>query len=69
MFPEGPLDVLFSSLIRTDIMDELVSYITKEPSGELEEQLQYKHPNMACELLTSDVGAISDKLAETEVST
>ncbi|XP_022101948.1 serine/threonine-protein phosphatase 6 regulatory subunit 3-like isoform X2 [Acanthaster planci] len=57
---------LIDFLIRTEVMDELISYITKEPSGELEEQLQYKHPNMACELLTSEVGAISDKLAETE---
>ena len=63
--------VLFTScsLVRTDIMDELVSLITKEPSGDVDEQLQYKLPNMACELLTSDVGAISDKLADTEVST
>ncbi|XP_071792089.1 serine/threonine-protein phosphatase 6 regulatory subunit 3-like isoform X2 [Asterias amurensis] len=57
---------LIDFLVRTDIMDELVGLITKEPSGDMEEQLQYRHPNMACELLTSDVGAISDKLADTE---
>ncbi|XP_038047088.1 serine/threonine-protein phosphatase 6 regulatory subunit 3-like isoform X2 [Patiria miniata] len=57
---------LIDYLSRSEIMDELISYITKEPSGELEEQLQYKHPNMACELLTSEVAEISDKLAETD---
>lgn len=54
--------------MRTDVIEELVNLITSEPSQDLHESVQYKNPNMACELLTSDVAAICDKLADTEVS-
>ena len=59
---------LSHSLVRTDVIEELVNLITTEPSQELHEAIQYKNPNMACELLTADVAAICDKLADTEVS-
>lgn len=43
-------------------MRELVQLITTEPSAELEEKSRFKFPNIACELLTSDVSIINDKL-------
>ncbi|XP_064785884.1 serine/threonine-protein phosphatase 6 regulatory subunit 2 isoform X2 [Oncorhynchus masou masou] len=43
-------------------MQELLHLITTEPPAGLEEIKRFKHPNIACELLTSDVGVINDKL-------
>ncbi|XP_060770249.1 serine/threonine-protein phosphatase 6 regulatory subunit 2a isoform X3 [Neoarius graeffei] len=43
-------------------MHELVSLITEEPSADLEEKTRFKFPNIACDLLTSDVTTINDKL-------
>ncbi|XP_017341066.1 serine/threonine-protein phosphatase 6 regulatory subunit 2a isoform X3 [Ictalurus punctatus] len=43
-------------------MHELVGLITEEPSFDLEEKIRFKLPNIACDLLTSDVNTINDKL-------
>ncbi|XP_034082846.1 serine/threonine-protein phosphatase 6 regulatory subunit 2a isoform X2 [Gymnodraco acuticeps] len=47
-------------------MQELVSLITTEPPVDLEERSRFKFPNIACELLTSDVSLINDKLGADE---
>uniref|UniRef100_A0A668A8I5 Protein phosphatase 6, regulatory subunit 2a n=1 Tax=Myripristis murdjan TaxID=586833 RepID=A0A668A8I5_9TELE len=47
-------------------MQELVSLITTEPPADLEERSRFKFPNIACELLTSDVSIINDKLGGDE---
>ncbi|KAL6473623.1 hypothetical protein MHYP_G00171840 [Metynnis hypsauchen] len=47
-------------------MQELVNLITEEPSSDLEEKTRFKFPNIACELLTSDVSLINDKLGADE---
>uniref|UniRef100_A0A665UIM2 Serine/threonine-protein phosphatase 6 regulatory subunit 2-like n=1 Tax=Echeneis naucrates TaxID=173247 RepID=A0A665UIM2_ECHNA len=47
-------------------MQELVSLITTEPPADLEERSRFKFPNIACELLTSDVSIINDKLGTDE---
>ncbi|KAI4790909.1 hypothetical protein KUCAC02_034321 [Chaenocephalus aceratus] len=47
-------------------MQELVSLITTEPPADLEERSRFKFPNIACELLTSDVSLINDKLGADE---
>uniref|UniRef100_A0A3Q1CJQ4 Protein phosphatase 6, regulatory subunit 2a n=2 Tax=Amphiprion ocellaris TaxID=80972 RepID=A0A3Q1CJQ4_AMPOC len=47
-------------------MQELVSLITTEPPADLEERSRFKFPNIACELLTSDVSIINDKLGGEE---
>uniref|UniRef100_A0A8C8A733 Protein phosphatase 6, regulatory subunit 2a n=1 Tax=Oryzias sinensis TaxID=183150 RepID=A0A8C8A733_9TELE len=47
-------------------MQELVSLITTEPPADLEERSRFKFPNVACELLTSDVSLINDKLGGDE---
>lgn len=58
---------LYSSLLKPEILHELVSLITTEPSSELEETEQYKYPNLACELLTSDLPAINERLASEDI--
>ena len=40
----------------------LVKLITKFPSEEMEEKIRYKYPNIACELLISNMGNISEVL-------
>ncbi|XP_077566271.1 serine/threonine-protein phosphatase 6 regulatory subunit 2a isoform X2 [Stigmatopora nigra] len=47
-------------------MEELVGLITTEPPADLEERSRFKLPNIACELLTSDVSIINDKLGGEE---
>ncbi|KAM9807584.1 serine/threonine-protein phosphatase 6 regulatory subunit 2 [Neosynchiropus ocellatus] len=47
-------------------MQELVQKITTEPPAGGEETKRFKYSNIACELLTSDVGVISDKLGNEE---
>ncbi|XP_066523851.1 serine/threonine-protein phosphatase 6 regulatory subunit 2a isoform X2 [Hoplias malabaricus] len=47
-------------------MQELVTLITEEPPSDLEEKTRFKFPNIACELLTSDVSMINDKLGGDE---
>ncbi|KAM9328692.1 serine/threonine-protein phosphatase 6 regulatory subunit 2a [Pholidichthys leucotaenia] len=53
-------------LAQDHCMQELVSLITTEPPADLEERSRFKFPNIACELLTSDVSVINDKLGEDE---
>ncbi|KAM3870271.1 serine/threonine-protein phosphatase 6 regulatory subunit 2 [Diretmus argenteus] len=43
-------------------MQELLRLITTEPPAGVEETKRFKYPNIACELLTCDVGVINDKL-------
>ncbi|XP_027886557.1 serine/threonine-protein phosphatase 6 regulatory subunit 2 isoform X6 [Xiphophorus couchianus] len=47
-------------------MQELVRLITTEPPAGAEETKRFKYPNIACELLTCDVGVINDKLGNEE---
>nr|XP_019961085.1 PREDICTED: serine/threonine-protein phosphatase 6 regulatory subunit 3-like [Paralichthys olivaceus]XP_019961086.1 PREDICTED: serine/threonine-protein phosphatase 6 regulatory subunit 3-like [Paralichthys olivaceus] len=57
---------LVDFLLRPQCMEDLVTYITQEPSTEVEEKVKYKYPNISCELLTSDVSQINDRLGEDE---
>ena len=43
-------------------LNELVQLITIEPSSKIDEKLRYKYPNIACELLCSNMGNISEIL-------
>ncbi|XP_063910492.1 serine/threonine-protein phosphatase 6 regulatory subunit 3 isoform X1 [Zophobas morio] len=58
---------LIDFLVKPEMMEELVSLVTREPSIELEERIRFKYPNIACELLTCDVPAINERLASDEV--
>nr|CAD7424679.1 unnamed protein product [Timema monikensis] len=59
-------DSTLYSLIRADVMEELVLLTTLEPPEDVEERLRYKYPNIACELMTCDVPAINERLARDE---
>ncbi|XP_061533155.1 serine/threonine-protein phosphatase 6 regulatory subunit 3 isoform X2 [Phycodurus eques] len=57
---------LVDFLLRPECMEDLVTFITEEPSADVEEDIKYKYPNISCELLTSDVSQINDRLVEDE---
>ncbi|XP_050390728.1 serine/threonine-protein phosphatase 6 regulatory subunit 3 isoform X2 [Patella vulgata] len=57
---------LVDFLILPENMESMVNMITTDPSEEVEEKVRFKYPNTACELLTSDVSQINDKLAGDE---
>ncbi|XP_076263224.1 phosphatase 6 regulatory subunit 1-like protein fmt isoform X2 [Rhynchophorus ferrugineus] len=54
---------LIDFLLRPEVITELVTLTTKEPSIELNEKTRFKYPNIASELLTCDVPAINERLA------
>ncbi|XP_047451518.1 serine/threonine-protein phosphatase 6 regulatory subunit 2 isoform X2 [Mugil cephalus] len=53
-------------LCQDQCMQELVRMITTEPPAGGEETKRFKYSNIACELLTCDVGVINDKLGNEE---
>ncbi|KAJ8373464.1 hypothetical protein SKAU_G00040440 [Synaphobranchus kaupii] len=53
-------------LSQDQCMQELVTFITREPPEDMEEKIRFKYPNVACELLTSDASQINDKLGGDE---
>ncbi|XP_048862173.1 serine/threonine-protein phosphatase 6 regulatory subunit 2-like isoform X2 [Brienomyrus brachyistius] len=57
---------LLTFLSQDACMQEMVALITREPPLDLEEKLRFRYPNVACELLTSDVSSINDKLGGDE---
>ncbi|XP_062990517.1 serine/threonine-protein phosphatase 6 regulatory subunit 2 isoform X2 [Elgaria multicarinata webbii] len=57
---------LVDFLCQQHCMEELVSLITHEPPVDMDEKVRFKYPNTACELLTSDVPQINDRLGGDE---
>ncbi|XP_041852800.1 serine/threonine-protein phosphatase 6 regulatory subunit 2 isoform X2 [Melanotaenia boesemani] len=57
---------LLQFLCQDQCMQDLVHMITTEPPAGAEETKRFKYPNIACELLTCDVGVINDKLGNEE---
>ncbi|XP_044285686.1 serine/threonine-protein phosphatase 6 regulatory subunit 2 isoform X2 [Varanus komodoensis] len=57
---------LVDFLCQQHCMEELVSLVTHEPPLDMDEKVRFKYPNMACELLTSDVPQINDRLGGDE---
>lgn len=55
-FPLAPFPF---SLNRPDILEELISLITTVPPPNVVEALRFKHSNIACEILTSDLQSIN----------
>ncbi|XP_041110494.1 serine/threonine-protein phosphatase 6 regulatory subunit 2-like isoform X2 [Polyodon spathula] len=53
-------------LSQDQCMEDLVTLITREPPTDIDEKIRFKYPNVACELLTSDVNQINDKLGGDE---
>jgi serine/threonine-protein phosphatase 6 regulatory subunit 3 len=56
--------LLHCSLNRTEIVDELVTLISTEPPTDLEEEKRFLYPNVACEIITSDVPSLKQRLVE-----
>ncbi|XP_061713972.1 serine/threonine-protein phosphatase 6 regulatory subunit 3 isoform X2 [Cydia pomonella] len=54
---------LIQFLTRPDILAELVTLITEEPPKNVELSLQYRHATIACEVLTSQLPTLSDRLS------
>lgn len=54
---------LIQYLTRPDILSELITMITEEPPKKVDKQLQYRYSNIACEVLTSHVATLKDKLS------
>ncbi|GBP86138.1 hypothetical protein EVAR_62300_1 [Eumeta japonica] len=54
---------LVQYLTSPEILAELITLITEEPSKELELQMQYQHASMACEVLSSNMSTMSDRLS------
>ncbi|XP_064559211.1 serine/threonine-protein phosphatase 6 regulatory subunit 2 [Zonotrichia leucophrys gambelii] len=57
---------LLDFLCQQRCMEQLVTLITHEPPVDMDEKVRFKYPNTACELLTSDVPQINDKLGGDE---
>lgn len=56
--------VVCFSLIKPEVLSELVTLITTEPTEDIPEQERYKHPNIACELLTTDIPSLTENLTK-----
>ncbi|XP_060519578.1 serine/threonine-protein phosphatase 6 regulatory subunit 3 isoform X2 [Cylas formicarius] len=57
---------LIDFLQKPEIMEELVTLTTREPSLDLDEKVRFKYPNIASELLTCDIPTINERLARDE---
>ncbi|NXN46712.1 PP6R3 phosphatase, partial [Rhinoptilus africanus] len=57
---------LIEFLMKLECLEDLVSFIIEEPPQDMDEKIRYKYPNISCELLTSDVSQINDRLGEEE---
>uniref|UniRef100_A0A1L8DX92 Putative sap family cell cycle dependent phosphatase-associated protein n=1 Tax=Nyssomyia neivai TaxID=330878 RepID=A0A1L8DX92_9DIPT len=53
---------LVQFLNRPDILEELVTLITTEPPTDVAESDRFKHSNLACEILTSDMPSLNQSL-------
>ena len=50
-------------MTKQEVLAELLDLILQEPSAELDERLRFKLPNIASEVITSDVAQINEKLS------
>ena len=52
-----------SSLTRPEVLAALVERLVTEPPSNAELSVQYRHPNLACEVLQCSIPAVLDRLA------
>jgi len=60
-------DAISCSLIEPDKISALISFVTDDPSQDVEEKVRFKYPHVACEILTAEVFSITEKLCDNEV--
>lgn len=53
-----------SSFHQSSIILEMIEMITTEPAADLPEATRFKHPNIACEILTTDMPSLTERLVE-----
>lgn len=54
---------LIQFLTKPEVLAELITLITEEPPKNVELAAQYRHANIACEVLTSHLSMLSDRLS------
>lgn len=54
---------MFCSLLRPNVLEQLVRLIITEPDPEVEENYRYRLSNIACEILTCDLPALNERLS------
>lgn len=54
------------SFQRPDIVEQLVTMIITEPPGDVPDAVRFKHPNVACEILTTETPDMTERLIENE---
>lgn len=59
IWPGAAVDLYPCSLNRPDILEELIALITTVPPADAVDTLRFKHSNIACEILTSDLQSIN----------
>lgn len=53
--------------MKSEVLHELVSLVTKEPSTQAAEVVRFKYNNIAAELLSCDVSVINDAIVTDDV--
>ncbi|XP_045031447.1 serine/threonine-protein phosphatase 6 regulatory subunit 2-like isoform X3 [Daphnia magna] len=58
---------LVNFLVKSEVLHELVSLVTKEPSTQTAEVVRFKYNNIAAELLSCDIAVINDAIVTDDV--
>lgn len=51
-----------NSLVKPEVLHELTSLVTKEPSAQTPDAVRFKYNNIAAELLSCDISVINDAI-------
>ena len=54
------------SLVKSEVLHELVGLVTKEPSTQAADAVRFKYNNIAAELLSCDISVINDAIVMDE---
>ena len=53
--------------MKSEVLHELISLVTKEPSTQAADVVRFKYNNIAAELLSCDISVINDAIVSDEV--
>lgn len=54
-------------MVKSEVLHELISLVTKEPSTQAADVVRFKYNNIAAELLSCDISVINDAIVSDEV--